>query len=218
MSKNSKAKRDKKKKAEKKGSSASGQIKPMSMAAIQAGLDNLFNPNKLTYPKSINDDLVKFCKNIRDEPSFFIDITPEPWSRQSCCDSNVEEYIRLNGGEIVCGYKIWYHEPIYIEAERHAVWHKDGEYRDISFNADGEDKILFVPDKPEMRATLESNNGRIRWGKNTKTRTLIEYQERIENHRSVYKMSKEKAWNTMLTYEQWKEGQRMPSLISTILN
>jgi len=42
-----------------------------------------------------------------------------------------------------CGYNIWYHRAKYIEAERHAIWEKDGEYTDLTFNADGEDRILF---------------------------------------------------------------------------
>lgn len=48
----------------------------------------------------------------------FLDCKPEAWSRQSCCEMNVARYIEDHGGRMICGYRIWYNEPLYIEAER----------------------------------------------------------------------------------------------------
>ena len=207
-------KRDKRKKAEKKklNNLKNNQAKELSQFDIQKGLKELFNPSKLTTPKSINDDIKIFCKKISSIDPFFIDIEPELWSRQSCCDLNIKEYIKTNGGRIVCGYKIWYNNPNYIEAERHAIWCKDEIYKDISFNSEGENNILFIPDVIEKQNTLEDNESRIRWGKSLKTKQLIKAQEGFESMIPMQQMSDEESWNTMLTYEKWKDGQRMSNI------
>ena len=208
-------KRDKKKKAEKKiqNNLQNNKKKQLTGSEIEEGLKKLFNPLKLTTPKEINSDIKSFCKLISNFEPFFIKVEPESWSRQSCCDLNVYEYIRLNGGNIICGYKIWYNHPLYIEAERHAVWFKEGVYKDISFNADGENTILFIPDILDKQNVLEDNKTKIRWGKDAKTIQLIKAQNDFEKIIPIEKMSNEKSWNTMLTYEKWMEGQRMSSIL-----
>jgi len=210
VSKNSKLKRDKKKKSQKKNNVNSKAFDP-----IKASIDinKLFDPKKLTTPKTINNDISTFCKKISDYDPVFIDVTPESWSRQSCCDLNVKKYIEENGGSIVCGYKIWYHDPIYIEAERHAVWFFNDKYKDVSFNADGEDTILFIPDTLENQSELDVNKAKIRWGKDSKTLKLIDFQQQNESFMSVERMSDKVAWDTMLTFEQWDNGQRMASIL-----
>lgn len=214
MSINSKAKRDKKKKESQKKSNLSKNNRSSSKS-IQS-LDDIFDPAKLTTPQTINEDILKFCRKISDTSPTFIEITPELWSRQSCCDLNVHEYIKLNGGSIVCGYKLWYNDPVYIEGERHAVWYGDGEYRDITFNSDGEEKILFIPDIPEKQSSLELNERKIRWCKDEATRALISQHEFFERMTPFQNMSDTTAWNTMLTYENWKAGERMSSLVPVI--
>jgi hypothetical protein len=114
---------------------------------------------------------------------------------------------------MICGYKIWYHKPRYIEAERHAIWEKDGNYRDLTFNPDAEDRILFLPDSLEKQSGMKLNKHRIRWGKDGRTRQLIEVQESSERSRPIPQVSDEEAWNTMLTYEAWQKGQRMSNII-----
>jgi hypothetical protein len=214
MSINSKSKRDKKKRLNKKSNGkASKPAASLDLFSIDIGLQNLFNPKLLTAPKSMDDNLILFCSKISDESPIFLNVEPEQWSRQSCCDLNVQEYIKENGGRIICGYKIWYHDPIYIEGERHAVWEKDGVYKDVTFNTDGENRILFVPDVLEKQGKLEYNQEKIRWCKDAKTKELISFQEKVERMRKIEKMSNETAWSTMLTYEQWIQGQRMPTLV-----
>lgn len=204
-------KRDKKKKTKKKLQNKLNNNKPKELTKkqIEKGAKELFNPLKLTTPKKIDNNIREFCKKISNFEPFFIKIEPESWSRQSCCDLNVKEYIKKNRGQIICGYKIWYNEPKYIEAERHAIWYKDGQYKDITFNSDGEEKILFLPDILEKQNTLEQNKNKIRWGKDSKTKRLIKAYEEIEKKIPMQQMSNEEAWNTMLTYEDWKRGERM---------
>lgn len=212
MGQNSKAKRDKKKLKAKNSLKSNTQQISSNPIKLQQQIDALFDPTKLTTPKGINDDIRKFCRKISKNEPIFIAVTPEPWSRQSCCDSNVAEYIKHHGGKVVCGYKLWGHAPVYLEGERHAVWFKDGEFRDISFNADGETLILFVPDEEEKQKELESNDLRKRWGKDSVTKQLIKIVEQGERRMLKRTLSKEESWQKMLTYEQWLSGERMPSL------
>ena len=46
-----------------------------------------------------------------------------------------------------------------------------------------------------------------------KTIQLIKAQNDFEKIIPIEKMSNEKSWNTMLTYEKWMEGQRMSSIL-----
>lgn len=204
-------KRKEKKKAERRATA--NAPKPLNPLKAQEALNKLFDSSKLTTPEALTDDIIRFCKKISEIDPFYIQPEPEPWSRQSCCDMNVNEYIRINGGQIICGYRLWSHPPKYIEGERHAIWFKDGNYKDISFNSDGEERILFIPDAPDKQGALELNQDRIRWGKDQATRQLIDFQEQAEKFMPVHRMSNEQAWSTMLTYEKWQEGQRMPNIL-----
>lgn len=218
MSINSKKKRDLKRKKKK---SNIKNIKTKNKESINSltyndcikGLEKLISPKNLTTPNSIDESIVKFCKSISSSEPFFLASSPEPWSRQSCCDLNVMNYTRIHGGQMIAGYKIWYHRPKYIEAERHAVWFKDGEFKDISFNPDGEEKILFLPDEPDKQSSLDANRTRIRWCRDAYTKELIRFQEQSEALFLNEKMDSDKAWETMLTYEDWLKGKRMSNLI-----
>lgn len=216
MSKNSKAKRDKKKVVQRKRSAllAATRIDFDNPKAVQRGLNRLFDPKLLTTPKAVNSDILKFCSTVSESTPFYITSEPEPWSRQQCCDRNVREYIALHGGEIVCGYRIWFNDPSYLEAERHAIWHNAGVYKDVSFSPDGEQRFLFVADRLERRGALEDNVGRLRWGKDYDTRRLIAIQEEMESYLDVGRMTDEQAWNTMPSYSEWQAGKRMSALIS----
>lgn len=215
MSKNSKIKRDKKKTAERK--------KDLAAAATRIDLDNpiivrreilkLFNPVLLTTPREINDDIISFCSTVSDAVPVYISAEPEAWSRQGCCDMNVKEYIALHGGEVVCGYRIWYNEPRYIEAERHAIWRNKDVHKDVSFSPDGEQRFLFIADRPDRQASLDDNLRRIRWGKDYETRKLIGIQEDMESRLNIGRMTDEQAWNTMPSYADWQSGKRMPALV-----
>lgn len=210
MSRNSKLKRDKRKSAEKK---AANSIDFDNPRIVERELQKLFNPLRLTTPRKINKDLLDFCATISDFPPFFVESKPEPWSRQACCERNVLEYIKLHGGEILCGYRIWYNEPNYIEAERHAIWQKGEEVRDVTFGADGEARFLFIPDTPSRNSRLDDNTPRLRRSKDYQTKRLVKIQEEFEGRLAVQRMSDDESWNTMPSYEEWLAGKRMPGLV-----
>lgn len=215
MSTASKTKRDKKKKLEQKKNLAiaAARINFNNPNVVRQALVKLFSPTSLTTPREINTDVLAFCTTISDGAPTYLTAQPEPWSRQACCDRNVKEYIALNGGEIVCGYRIWFNDPMYIEAERHAVWHSAGVYRDVSFSPDGEQESLFMPDRPDRQRALDDNLPRIRWGKDYDTKRLIELQEQIESSMNIGRMSDEQSWNTMPTFAEWQGGKRMSAMV-----
>jgi hypothetical protein len=217
LSASSKAKRDKKKMVERKKylAAAAMRINFDNPNAVQRGLNKLFSPTSLTTPREINDDILAFCATINDVAPIYITAQPEPWSRQACCERNVKEYISLHGGEIVCGYRIWFNAPSYIEAERHAIWHSAGVYRDVSFSPDGEQRSLFMPDRSDRQGSLDDNLLRIRWGKDYDTKRLIELQEQMESSLNIGRMSDEQSWNTMPSFAEWQDGKRMSSMVET---
>lgn len=176
------SKRDKRKKSEKKiqNNIKNSETNELTKTEIAQGLEKLFNSKKLITPVRINGDIIKLCKSVSNFEPFFIKVEPGAWSRQSYCDLNVYEYIKLNNGKIVCGYKVWYNKPKYIELERYAVWFKDDIYKDLTFNANGDESILFIPDVIEKQNTLEDNKAKIRWGKDATTRQLIKYYVRAK--------------------------------------
>ncbi|WP_162286890.1 hypothetical protein [Pantoea stewartii] len=168
-----------------------------------------FNFGNLTTPENIDQYVASFCRSLSTENPVFIDVKPELWCKQSNCEMNVDKYIEQNGGEKVFGYKIWYIERKYIEAERHAVYRKDGVYRDVTFNTDGETIILFVPDSKKI--TYDEKPLKTRHGLTQKTRLLAKQLDLQET--GIQQMSQEDSWNTMPSYEDWLKGTRMPNLI-----
>uniref|UniRef100_I2Q5D7 Uncharacterized protein n=1 Tax=Desulfovibrio sp. U5L TaxID=596152 RepID=I2Q5D7_9BACT len=175
---------------------------------IEKRLDRLWS--NLTTPTDINDQILHFTKMLSNETPIFLNCKPELWSRQTCCDLNVTKYIQDHGGRMLCGYRIWYNEPLYIEGERHAVWTDGAEIRDVSYVESGEDKILFVPDDK----TFSDAPRKIRYAFNHADNLIIAQHEAMEQTNCARTMSPQEAWETMPTYEQWlKEKRIMPNLL-----
>lgn len=210
MSVNSKGKRDKKKKISKKKANVRQHLRSqrsLELSLLDGMLPVGVGPN-LTTPETIDDHIAEFCKSISPFVPFFVDVEPEPWSRQSCCDLNVKKYIEENGGEMVCGYKIWYVKDTYIEAERHALWRREDLYKEITFNVDGEESILFLPDIPSKQGSLELGPRKIRHGLNDMFKQMIQFQEAMEGQSTIEQMSDQECWDTMPTFEDWLKGAR----------
>ncbi|APO98907.1 hypothetical protein BJD13_07325 [Xanthomonas perforans] len=125
---------------------------------------------------------------------------------------NVDKFISANSGEKVIGYKIWYLPESYIEAERHAILRCDGELRDLTFNADGETSILFVPDA--QMVGFDARRPKVRVGLTGPARRAAQVFDAQD--RRIAKASVEDSWNMMLTYEQWLAGERMGSLLTKL--
>jgi hypothetical protein len=63
----------------------------MEMLAIARRLDPLING--LTTPEVFDEQVMQFTQQLSSSAPMFLECQPEPWSRQSCCDLNVEKYI-----------------------------------------------------------------------------------------------------------------------------
>ncbi|MFM0466788.1 hypothetical protein [Paraburkholderia strydomiana] len=170
----------------------------------------------LTTPAVITDFIREFCGSLSDQEPVFIECQPEPWSRQSCCDLNVREFIRIAGrGVPQYGYRIWYNaNPIYVEAESHVIWRDGKELRDVSFCADGEDRTLFLPIHSSFSGTFDD----IAKKKARKAllgldkRALAAYEE-VQNSIPVEQFPDDVAWDTMPTWEEWQTGRRASDTI-----
>ncbi len=113
---------------------------------------------------------------------------------------------------MLCGYRIWYNEPLYIEGERHAVWTDGSEIRDVSFADSGESRVLFVPDIHGF----ESAPAKIRYAFRTDDKSALADYEAILAQVPIHKFTPEEAWKEMPSYEEWLSGKRMPNMISVI--
>lgn len=174
------------------------------MSIVQLDLSTLTTPNK------IDKNVKSFCKALSQEPPIFVEVSPELWCRQSCCEMNVERLIAESGGEKIVGYKIWYVKDKYIEAERHVIYKNGDLLRDPTFNTDGEPSILFVPDT-DQNLGYEGRPLKIRRGISINGKRFAEQANLTDGF--IQRMSDEESWNTMPSYEEWQEGTRMPNLI-----
>ena len=163
----------------------------------------------LTTPESIDQKVASFCRSLSRVKPLYVEVRPEPWCRQSCCEMNVDRLIERDGGGKVIGYKIWYMKGKYIEAERHVVLKKDGVLIDPTFNTDGEEKILFLPDT-NISKGYEDRAMKVRKGFTQKARLLAKRLDDAD--KNVIRMSNEKSWERMLSYEDWLAGKRMPNM------
>lgn len=134
--------------------------------------------SNMTTPTKLDSRIRSFCKELSpsNHPVFLI-CHPRPWSRVNYCNFNVDKVKELEGGETVLGYRIWYVENLYIEAERHAVWKRsDGELEDVSFSSDGEESKLFLED-PEMKSIYTKTLLRPRKGFHPKVDVIVRHKD-----------------------------------------
>ena len=165
-------------------------------------VQQLMDPTKLTTPDGIDENVKAFCRSINDtHDAVPLSCEPEKWSRLGCCNLNVNEYRKINGGKMVSGYQIWYNSPIYIEGERHAVWSDDdGNLRNVSFCPDGEATILFVPDKDSQTPFIGPPK-KLRDILAPELQSFLPMLEMADQMHTA--LPDEDAWAQMETYEQF---------------
>ena len=142
----------------------------------------------ITTPTEINKDIFKFCEEIDPtaKPVFLEFFHVEGYIGGECY-GNVEKHIEKNGGRVQYGWIIWGDNNIFLEAEFHAVWINDeGEYIDLTPKADGEKRILFLPDSKRKFTGELIDNIRKSLVDNAYTRTLIKVGERKFEIRKKY--------------------------------
>ncbi|MEC3890232.1 hypothetical protein [Xanthomonas campestris] len=160
----------------------------------------------LTTPKKIDLNVTIFCKSLNKKAPVYLEVTPELWCRQQCCILNAKKFVTENGGSLVNGYKIWYQRGKYIEGERHTVVRtEDGQFRDITFNADGETLILFSADDDESM-DYDDRPLKLRRGFTNAALKLVA-QLNLQD-KLIKQGTDEESWANMITYEEWLKGKR----------
>ena len=129
------------------------------MSRIRKLRNRPVNQNELlvsvtTTPTQITDKIREACRQISPsaEPGF-VSVVPDSGAQPLRCWQNVEAKCKASGGRAVFGWLVWQcssFRPLFVDAEPHAVWEKDGEYIDVTPQQDGETRILFLAD-PSMR-------------------------------------------------------------------
>lgn len=106
-------------------------------------------PINLTTPKNIDDAVVEFCSSLcSNSTPVFVEVDGFSSYPPDECFYNVPTHVETNGGEQLIGWMIWYAPKKLIEAEFHCIWKSSlGALVDVTPKANGEQKILFLPDK-----------------------------------------------------------------------
>jgi hypothetical protein len=182
---------------------------------IQKQINRLFK--NLTTPETISNFIREFCHSLSDQEPFFIECQPESWSRQSCCDMNVDEYIRIQErGASLYGFRIWYSkQPVYVEAESHVIWRDGDELKDVSFCADGESRTLFVPVRSGFSGKLDDLK-KVRCALSGQDKRALAFFEDYESTVRREQFSRDLAWDVMPTWEKWQNGKRAPDVIDGV--
>jgi hypothetical protein len=91
----------------------------------------------------------------------YVPVIVESYAKLHHCYNNVNEKVRIDGGEVFYGWII--HETdILCEAERHAVWKDyDDNLIDISPNQSNSKEILFLSDNNYTYNGIDVDNVRI---------------------------------------------------------
>lgn len=102
-------------------------------------------------PNRIDRDALALSTKInRAAKPVYVAVRPVPGAEINECFFNVQRYVTEHGGAVANGWAFWAWPKVYIEAEHHAVWQSpSGELIDITPKADGETRILFLPDQAQ---------------------------------------------------------------------
>jgi Uncharacterized protein conserved in bacteria len=128
---------------------------------------DLFKKNFTTTPESLNSAIRAFCRDInpKDDP-VYVPAAPDAAAVRSECFNNVAAKVAIEGGTLVYGWLIWVWPRVFVEAEHHAIWEKDGTLVDITPPINGEQRILFLPD-PTQTYDFASQKRRINIKRNS---------------------------------------------------
>jgi hypothetical protein len=115
-------------------------------------------------PRLIASHVLRFCESFVSCPKpdpIYVPIEPDDQAKQDSCFPNVEQHVRANGGACVVGWAIWEWNPIFIEAEFHAIWRApDGRLSDITPKMKRMPRILFLEDHNRQVSQGQVNNKR----------------------------------------------------------
>lgn len=99
-----------------------------------------------TTPRRITPPVKRLCKKlVADGMPGFVPVLAAPSAKPNAAHENVEDTIRINGGEHAPGWLIWEMRGVLLNAERYTCWRSpEGDLIDVSPKPDGEKRILFL--------------------------------------------------------------------------
>jgi hypothetical protein len=107
----------------------------------------LFKKAFTTAPQTISPSIISLCREVYpDHAPTWVPVHPDRDAIMNECFNNVSAKVTREGGAILYGWLIWEWSRVFIEAEHHAVWEKDGTILDITPHLNGEQKVLFLAD------------------------------------------------------------------------
>lgn len=142
----------------------------------------------LTTPKTIHDDVYRLREKIgiTTEP-VFVPVDPCTGGKLSDCFADVERKIRRDGGSVQHGWTVWESQGTLIEGEFHAVWRSpDGSLLDVTPKADGERRILFIPDADRVFQNENVDNIRLALTDDPAVHRMISMNEEMSILRRKY--------------------------------
>jgi len=141
-----------------------------------------------TTPSSIGKSvfLLRDKLGLNTDP-VFVDVRDTEGHKFNDCYFNVKRKIAKDGGSILYGWTVWEAPKKMIEAEFHAVWVSDGgELVDITPHADGERRIVFIPDHTRVYTKEPVDNVRLSLCNDPMVLALIEQNEKMTELRRKY--------------------------------
>ena len=99
-----------------------------------------------TTPRRIAPPIKRLCKKlVADGLPDFVPVLAAPSAKPNAVYENVEDTIRVNGGEHAPGWLIWEMRGVLLNAERYTCWRSpEGDLIDVSPKPDKEKRILFL--------------------------------------------------------------------------
>lgn len=142
----------------------------------------------LTTPKTINENVYRLRDKIgvTTEP-VFVPVAPSIGDKLNDCFADVARKVKSYGGSVQHGWTVWESEGTLIEGEFHAVWRSpEGDLLDVTPKADGERRILFIPDPNRVFQNENVDNIRLALTDDPAIHRMIAMNEEISILRRTY--------------------------------
>lgn len=143
---------------------------------------------KLSTPTAINDNVYRLRDKIglSTEP-VFVPVRATGGRKLNDCFADVAKKVASHGGSIQYGWTVWECPGKLIEGEFHAIWAApDGSFIDVTPKADGERRILFIPDQERVYQRFHIENVRLALTDDPAIQRIIQMNEEMGVLRRKY--------------------------------
>ncbi|EDY80638.1 hypothetical protein VDG1235_254 [Verrucomicrobiia bacterium DG1235] len=142
-------------------------------------------------PKKIDAQILEFANEIvnGNKPTY-VKVDPPKKAKILNCFHNVEDKIKIDGGEIIYGWEISIIPQLYLEAQFHAVWKSPfGALRCMTPSEIGSKKILFLEDPNRTYKGARVENLRFSLGDKSKVDRYIFLMDLIQDKLRSFMMA-----------------------------